>query len=322
MKKTVKNYQTKNKPLLLLLIFFSVAVIVLSHPSFAQQSFIANIARFLRGNRIETGYIKNGNYADRKVAVFEEVNPKEGFQSKIVLGDTIPKLVSLGVIDMAKMQQIYQTRGGIPKDEFQLLTESSRTPLTINANNANWIVNLLWAIGLSNEMEINKQSPVYGPNVNNFASTGGWTLGKEANGGAYFNKFPLIKLTDSQQKRVKLIADSTYRPCCNNSTFFQDCNHGSAAMALIELGVARGLSDQEIYKTLLAFNSFWFPQNYSEIALYFNVIKNTDWHDVDPKLALSKNYSSIGGWMVNVDTEIAKVPNLLPKPQNSGSCGA
>ncbi len=313
---------SKNKFLLSLLVLLSFIAIVLSYPLLSQQPFFANFAKILRGNRVETGYIKNGNYADRKIAVFEETNPKNGFTSKIVLGDTIPKLVSLGVIDIAKMQQVYQGRGGIPKDEMQLLTKSSRTSLTITASNANWIVNLLWAIGLSNKMEINKQSPVNGPGVNNFASTGGWTLGKEESGGVYFNKYQIISLTAEQQKRVKIIADNTFRPCCNNSTFFQDCNHGSAGMALIELGVSQGLSDTEIYKTLLAFNAFWFPQNYNEIALYFNVVKKTDWHDVDPKLALSKSYSSVGGWMTNIDTEVAKVPNLLPKPQNSGSCGA
>ncbi len=273
-------------------------------------------------NQIATGYVKSGNYVNRMQAVFEEVNPKNGFESQIVLGDIIPRLVSYGVIDMTKMQQLYDGRGGIPKDEMSILTKPSYSKLTINGNNTNWIVNLLWAIGLSNNMEINKQSPVYGPNVNNFASTGGWQLGKEENGGAYFNKFPLIKLTDSQQKRVKMIADNTYRPCCNNSTFFQDCNHGSAAMALIELGVSQGLSDKEIYKTLLAFNSFWFPSNYNEIALYFNVIKNTDWQNVDPKLALSKDYSSISGWIANIDTPVHSIAGLLPKPQNGGSCGA
>ncbi len=313
---------SKNKVLASILILLSITAIALSYPLLAQQPFFSNIIKYFRGNRVETGYIKNGDYTKRKIDVFNEINPKDGFQSKIVLGDTIPKLVSLGIIDMPKMQQIYQGRGGIPKEEMQLLTKPSHTPLVINANNANWIDNLLWAVGLSNKMEINRQSPVNGPDVNNFASTGGWTLGKEESGGAYFNKYSLISLTRKQQKRIQIIAESSYRPCCNNSTFFQDCNHGSAAMALIELGVSQNLSDQEIYKTLLAFNAFWFPQNYDELALYFNVVKNTDWHDVDPKLALSKNYSSIGGWIANIETEVAKVPNLIPKPQNSGSCGA
>ena len=280
------------------------------------------VAKIFHLNRIATGYIKNGNYTDRKLAVFEEVNPKEGFTSQLVLGNIVLQMATDGVIDMTKMEDLYKARGGIPQEERDLLTKSSTTPLTINTNNANWIVNILWAIGLSNKMDINKQSPVNGPDVNNFASTGGWTLGKEENGGAYFNKYPLISLTAEQQKRVKMIADSTYRPCCNNSTFFQDCNHGSAGMALIELGVSQGLSDREIYKTLLAFNSFWFPQNYIETALYFNVIKNTDWTDVDPKLALSKDYSSIGGWIANIDTPVHEVVDLLPKSQSGGSCGA
>ncbi len=271
--------------------------------------------------KVETGQMKNNDYTARKIAVFEEINPKNGFQSKIQLGDIVPKLVSYGVIDMTKMQNLYQGRGGIPKEEMELLTKASNKPLVISASNANWIVNLLWAIGLSNKMEINKESPIFGPDLNNFASTGGWNLGKEDSGGAYFNKYSLIPLNSSQQKRVKMIAENTYRPCCNNSTFFQDCNHGSAGMAIIELGVSEGLSDDDIYKTLLAFNAFWFPQNYNEIALYFNVIKKTDWHDVDPKLALSKDYSSITGWMKNVDTAVAKVPGLLPKSQSSGSCG-
>lgn len=314
----------KNKQeilLLYILALFSVAILVLTYPLIKEQPFMTNIINLLRGNRIDTGYIKNGDYTNRKIAVFNEVNPKNGFQSKIILGDIVPKLVSFGIIDIPKIQQIYQGRGGMPKEEMALLTKSSSVPLTINADNANWIVNLLWAIGLSNKMEINQQSPVNGPDLNNFASTGGWNLGKAPTGGTYFNKYPLIILTSEQQKRVKRIADSTYRPCCNNSTFFQDCNHGSAGMALIELGVAQGLSDQKIYKTLLAFNAFWFPQNYDEIALYFNVIKNTDWHDVDPKLILSKKYSSISGWITNVDTQVSRVSNLLPKSQNSGSCG-
>ena len=93
-------------------------------------------------------------------------------------------------------------------------------------------------------------------------------------------------------------------------------------MALIELGVSQKLSDQDIYKTLLAFNSFWFPQNYNEMALYFNVIKNTDCQDVDPKVILSKKYSSISGWIANIDTPVRNVTGLLPKQTGGGRCGA
>src|SRR3546814_2132150 len=76
-------------------------------------------------------------------------------------------------------------------------------------------------------MSANESSPMNGDSLYNFASTGGWTLGKEQNGGAYFNKFRIVELTPEQVALVTQVAKSTYRPCCNNSTFFQDCNHGS-----------------------------------------------------------------------------------------------
>ena len=262
-----------------------------------------------------------GAYATTTEQVSGQVLPKGGFRTKIVLGDIVPTMVSDGIIDIAKVEALYKNSGGIPPEEMKLLTQPSVEPLVINADNAPWLIDILWPIGLANKMSINEQSPVAGKNVNNFASTGGWSLGKADSGGVYFNAYPLISLTPAQEQHVKEIAGSIYRPCCNNSTFFQDCNHGSAALALVELGVAQGLSDAEIYKTLLDFNSFWFQQNYLETALYFKVVKNTDWNAVDPKVALSQDYSSISGWEKNVDAVVSKIPGLIPQTQSGGSCG-
>lgn len=253
--------------------------------------------------------------------VTDEVLPKDGFQSKIVLGNVIPKLVSYGVIDKGKIEDIYKGRGGLNTFQKDMLNKSSTKPLVITQENSSWIVNILWPLGLTNKMEINNKSPIAGKDVGNYASTGGWNLGKEENGGIYFNKYSIIPLSVKQEQRVKYLADRIYRPCCDNSTFFQDCNHGSAALALIELGVSQGLSDNDIYKTALAFNSFWFPQNYLETALYLKRTKGTDWKDVDAKLVLSKDYSSISGWIANIDTLAQKIPDLLPKTAGGGSCG-
>ena len=272
------------------------------------------------GQKVATGRIAEADYMQRIQAVSEQVQPKEGHRTKIVLGDLVPRMVSYGIIDMSKMEELYKRRGGIPAEQKEMLTQPSNIPLVVNANNATWLVNILWPLGLANKMEINKQSPVAGKDVNNFASTGGWQLGKEENGGAYFNRYDLIPLTPEQENRVWRLATSTYRPCCDNSTFFQDCNHGSAALAILALGVSQGLSDDEIYRTLLAFNSYWFAQNYLETALYFNVVKETDWNDVDPRLALSKNYSSLSRWIRNVHAHVSKVPGLLPKTENDADC--
>ena len=37
------------------------------------------------------------------------------------------------------------------------------------------------------------------------------------------------------------IAKNAYRSCCDNSTFFQDCNHGWALLGLLQLGAGQGL---------------------------------------------------------------------------------
>ncbi len=254
--------------------------------------------------------------------ITEEVLPKEGFQTKIYLGNAITKLVSYGVIDKGKIEELYKGRGGLASWQKDMLSKSSKKPLVITQENSVWLVNILWPLGLSNKMGINNQSPIAGENVRNYASTGGWNLGKEENGGVYFNKYSIIHLSPKQEQHVKYLADRIYRPCCNNSTFFQDCNHGSAALALIELGVSQGLSDKEIYNTALAFNSFWFPQNYVETALYLKRTKGTDWKNIDVKLVLSKQYSSISGWIANIDTLAQKIPGLLPQQAGGGSCGA
>jgi hypothetical protein len=255
--------------------------------------------------------------------VTESVIPKKGIKTKIVFGDAIVKLVSLGVIDKQKIEDIYKSRGGLSKVQKDMLEKPNTEPLTINADNAQWLVNMLWPIGLANKMEINKQSPLNGANVNNYASTGGWTLGKEASGGAYFNKFDIIPLNADQQKHAKFLAEKIYRPCCDASSFFQDCNHGSAAMAIIELGIAQKLSDEEIFKTALAFNSYWFPQSYVETALYLKKVKNTNWDSMPAEQLLAKDYSSGSGWSKNIHSFAKTRPDIIPASSVSGgSCGA
>ncbi|NJO23992.1 MAG: hypothetical protein HC868_15040 [Sphingomonadales bacterium] len=273
--------------------------------------------------KVETGRVANSDYAQRRQDVGEQVRPKEGYQTKLVLGDIVPRMAAHGIIEWEKMETLYKGRGGIPAELKQLLTQASDTPLVVTRENANWLANILWPLGLSNRMAINRRSPIAGKDLPNLASTGGWDLGKEKNGASYFNRYKLISLTQGQERKVLRIASSTYRPCCDNSTFFQDCNHGSAALAVIQLGVAQGLSDNEIYRTLLAFNSYWFGPTYVETAVYFNVVRGTSWSEVDPRRVLSRRYSTASGWHQNVHARASKVPGLLPKADEEGeSCGA
>ncbi len=178
----------------------------------------------------------------------------------------------------------------------------------------------MWPLGLANYMSSNKESPVNSKSLFNFASTGGWNLGKEENGGAYFNQFNIVELTPEQEVLVTKIAQNTYRPCCNNSTFFQDCNHGSALLGLLQLGASQRLSEDELYREALAFNAFWFPHSYIQTALYFKAVESTDWDNVDPKVVMGKDFSTISGWSGTVAKKVSEL-DLVPQRQNGAGCG-
>ncbi len=251
-----------------------------------------------------------------------EVTPPQGFQSKIALNDAVLKLVQNGVIDPAKFAALYSRNYGavLPPEIKTIFTEPQTQPILLTGENASIYVNLLWPIGLSNYMAANNSSPINGKSVSQYASTGGWTLGKANNGGVYFNKFDIVNLTPAQEALVVKVAQNSYRSCCNNSTFFQDCNHGSALLGLLALGASQGLTESELYHEAVAFNSFWFPQTYIETALYFKAVKNLDWNQVDPALIMSKDYSSASGWSANVDQKVQQL-GLLPQQSGGGSCG-
>jgi len=247
-----------------------------------------------------------------------QVVPARGYHSRVALGDSLVKLTHADVIDRNKIENLYAKGGGVPEDLNILLSKTSRNPIRLTATNARLYVNLLWPLGLANRMGTNSASPLNGPSRFRYASTGGWTLGKEANGGTYFNRFPIVELTLHQEAMVAKVAQHSFRPCCNNSAFFQDCNHGSALLGLLALGASQGLSEEELYREALAFNAFWFPAHYTHIALYFKAVKGVDWSNIDPRVAMSKDYSSASGMQSNVLGQLQGL-GLLPR-QNGTDC--
>jgi hypothetical protein len=252
----------------------------------------------------------------------EKVLPAGGYESSISLVNSTVRLVECGVIDRGKFFDLYGFRGPLPSEFGNLLNGPANGKIVLTSANAGHYVNLLWPVGLSNYLAANAESPINGDDLYGFASTGGWNLGKEENGGSYFNRLPIVDLRAEEEARVVRIAKSTFRPCCNNSTFFQDCNHGSALLGLLELGASQGLTDDELYREALAFNSFWFPREYLRTALFFKVRRNTKWADVDPRTVLSFDYSAGGPWGQNVAAQIETIPDLIPPPSGSATgCG-
>ena len=249
-----------------------------------------------------------------------KVSPAAGFQSRIALKDSVLRLVRHGVIDPGKFFSL-GLGGDLRGALANVLREPSDQPILLTAANATAYVNLLWPIGLSTYMNSNASSPLAGQSRFNLASTAGWPLGREDNGGVYFSRYPIVDLDQANEALVVNVAKSTFRPCCDNSTFFQDCNHGSALLGLLQLGASQGLTERELYDKALAYNSFWYPNNYVMTALYLKVFRDTDWESVDSREVMSAEFSTLSGWRRNVEQPLSSFPNLIPAQQNGVNCG-
>jgi len=227
----------------------------------------------------------------------QKVIPEDGVVLPAKWGDLGAKMTSVGVIDKIKLEELYASRRGLNGEERKLLEGLDNGYLKITPENSGFVLNLLWALGLGNKNEILDNGPMtdkkYG-GAGGFASTGGWTL---ADGGAmnHYSKHRFIVLTPEQQAIVERVSKGIYRPCCGNSVYFPDCNHGMAMLGLLELMASQGVLEEEMYKAALAVNSYWFPDTYLVIAKYLKS-QGKDWHMAVPKEILGYNYSSGPGY--------------------------
>ena len=250
-------------------------------------------------------------------AAEEAVLPSNGVVLPVAWGDLGSKLVSTGAIDAEKFKAIYDQRGAFTNEYKNLLLGQNDGKLKITNENAGYLLNLFWALGLASKNPILESGemtdPAYG-GAGNFASTGGWTI---AQGSAmdHYSKHKFFNLTSDQQALVDKISRGIYRPCCGNSTHFPDCNHGMAMLGLLELMASQGASEQDIWKAALAVNSYWFPDTYMTIAAYMKS-KGIEWKDANPQEILGAGYSSGQGY--------AKIASQIVAPsssQSGGGCG-
>jgi len=180
---------------------------------------------------------------------------------------------------------------------------------------------LFWAFGLANQNPILDSGPLVensGGKIEGYASTGGWTLGTRPVTELY-SSATLARLTLEQQSLVEEAAANTYRPCCNNSTAFADCNHGMAMLGLYELMASQNATLAEMVQAAKYFNAFWFPQQALQLAAYFRAAHNQTFAEIDPRTIVSAQYSSGSGAQV-VQVWLAD-KDLLPEGAGGGSCG-
>ena len=146
----------------------------------------------------------------------ERVVPKDGFTLPIKWGDLGPRVVKVGAIDLDKFKSVF-SRSKTPLSEkyIKILTVGSDENITINFDNSRFIVNFFWALGLAQKSKILDEGPMRAGQTptENFASTGGWNLGKVKTMD-FYSKHQIVRLTTEQEKLVEEITKNVYRTCC------------------------------------------------------------------------------------------------------------
>lgn len=255
--------------------------------------------------------------------IFDEINPTKGFEIKAKYGDLGPKMIASGVIDLDKFKQTYEKSGQpLTKEQLEILTKGSDKKIKINRDNSYFLLNFFWAAGLANKSKVLTEGDIikYGEGQpGNFASTGGWSLSK-TQPMDYYAQSDLIPMTVSQENLVEKVALNIYRPCCNNSTAFPDCNHGMALLSVLQLMAANNATEKQMFEAAKYYNAFWFPSNYYDLALYFKNKEGKSFSQISAEKILSKDFSSASGWQIAkkwlIDKGIAQQP-----PKTGGSCG-
>ncbi len=255
--------------------------------------------------------------------LMKEINPPEGYTIPAVFGSIGPQLVVAGAINLDTFVSLYkQQNKPISNDLLDILTKEVHTQITITPRNAYFLLIYFWALGLTNQNAILDQGPMMSGGVSKvggFASTGGWTLGaKQAT--TLYSSTKIVRLTSEQQSQLEEVAAAVYRPCCDNPTFFPDCNHGMAMLGLLELMASQNATVEDMYKTAKYVNAFWYPQQMLEIATAIQVTTQRDFNQADAKTVVSYNFSSISGFQ-SVHQWLLKNGLLEQAPSGGGSCG-
>ena len=152
-------------------------------------------------------------------ALEEAVFPQGGISTAAAWGDVIPELVERGVIDRQEFVSLFE-RGQTPLQTAELaILDQAQTDqkIVFTSENSRFTVNVLWALGLAQQSDVLDKGPMKTSGTpENFASTGGWTLGKQ-DAMAYYSKWNLLNLTAADQQRITKITEGIYRPCCGIS---------------------------------------------------------------------------------------------------------
>ncbi|OGZ09200.1 MAG: hypothetical protein A3D65_03490 [Candidatus Lloydbacteria bacterium RIFCSPHIGHO2_02_FULL_50_13] len=299
-----------------------------------ESPYIIPIAVVIAGAMISGALIANTLDPSQKTVTTEELKspggshesysasdgivlPLSGVMLPVSWGNLGQQLIAAGAIDGERFAALYEKRGQFSDTERNLLFGNANGKITLTEDNAGYLLNLFWALGLANQNPILDSGEMIDPRyggAKNFASTAGWTMAK-GNPMDHYSRHRFFTLTPEQQVLVEKISKGIYRPCCGNSTHFPDCNHGMAMLGFLELMASQGVSEGDMWKAALAVNSYWFPDTYITIAAYMKK-KGVEWKDISPQEMLGAAYSSASGY-AKISAQVAR-----PKQSSGGSgCG-
>jgi hypothetical protein len=267
--------------------------------------------------------VAEANAASTPTPPVTQVTLPDSYTLPVSFGDIGPRLLAAGAIDYDSFVQVYEQAGQpLRVDQLAILAKGSNEPIVINRENAYFLLNFFWSVGLTNQNILLTEGPMkqYSQgDISRFASIGGWTIGAKPAVELYAST-PLIKLTPEQQARLAEVAQGVYRPCCDNHTAFPDCNHGMAMLGLLELMAAQGATVDEMFAAAKYVNAFWFPQQMLELAVLFKVSRGQGFAEVDarelvgPSLSSGTGFQKVHQWLAD--------NGLLEQAPNSGNnCG-
>jgi len=274
---------------------------------------------YLKWGQDETAELKQQKELTK---LYEQVNPKDGYTLPVSYGDLGPRLLESGVISYDAFAAIYENSGNpLSAEQIEILKKGGGEQVVITAENAHFLLNFFWAVGLANENSILTEGPMVqysDGQIERFASTGGWTLATKPVTELYAS-LDLIPLTAEQQALVEKVASAVYRPCCNNHTLFPDCNHGMAMLGLLELMASQGASADEMFQAAKYVNAFWFPQQTLEIALDLKANRDMGFAEADARLVTGQEFSSGSGF--GAVHQRLQTLGIVPQTQGGGgSC--
>ena len=106
-------------------------------------------------NKIASAENQTAIAANLSVSELEKaVLPLAGVVLPVVWGDLGAKLVSVGAIDEKRFQALYDERGQFTAEYKNLLGGNNTGQLKITRDNAGYLLNLFWALGLASKNPI------------------------------------------------------------------------------------------------------------------------------------------------------------------------